>query len=100
MALSCSLEKRATDSKLSSLECQQIDAADEQIPPEQRRIDTLYAHQRADDLEVLRLDERHLALTVGIAFVAVANEPATDLQLCGFNYLYRLFPCGPQADPA
>lgn len=54
------LEQRIADADAGASERQQIDARDDDVPPQGHRIDERHARQRGDDRQVLGLDQGHL----------------------------------------
>jgi hypothetical protein len=89
----------ATYRKLRAIQRQQVDAADHDVPAQQRRIHPLDAQKLRHYIKMLSLNQRHLSLARRTSAEAITREPSPCASFDGVDAYYRLTVRWTHADP-
>ena len=90
MALTRSFQHGAADCELRSRECEQVDAADDDVSSQVRGIHCIDAEQLGDHTQVLGLNQRHLSFARCASAKVIAGQAAPFASLDRINDNQRL----------
>src|SRR5688572_30201955 len=93
------LQQGGTNRELRAVQRQQVDAADHDVPAQQRRVHALDTQKLCHYRKMLRLNQRDLSLARRTSAEAVARQPSACASFDCVNAYYRLTVRWTHADP-